>query len=94
MSTRNPIASAVTRHHPFGDVARGVSVFAVQQGVSAVDALEYALCLLSTVSASVKMVADAADHEDDQKINWSTYYLLESVEALLSASISGLREVK
>lgn len=83
---------AVTRHRGFGDVPRGIPVFAVQQGVPAVDALEYALCMLSAASSQVRAGAEAARDVDDETCKWATYYLLESVEALLSASISGMRE--
>lgn len=81
----------VTRTKPFGDVARGVSVFAVQQGVPVIDSLEYAQCLLSAASTQLRAAADAARDVDDENCKWATYYLIESVEALLSASISGLR---
>jgi hypothetical protein len=94
MKAHTSSAQAFTRHCGFGDVAPNVSIFAVQQGVSAVAALEYAQCLLSAASTQVRAAADAARDTDDANINWGTYYLLECVEALLSASINGMQEAK
>lgn len=50
MKAHTSSAQAFTRHRGFGDVAPNVSIFAVQQGVSAVAALEYAQCLLGAAS--------------------------------------------
>lgn len=94
MPTRKPGVTAVTLSRPFGEVVGGRSVFSVQQGVSAVEALEYALCLLGAASAQIRAAADESRDADTENSTWATYYLIESVEALLSASVSGMRETE
>src|SRR5690606_16464156 len=69
MKAHTSSAQAFTRHRGFGDVAPNVSIFAVQQGVSAVAALEYAQCLLGAASTQVRAAADAARDTDDANIN-------------------------
>lgn len=94
MSTRKPSVSAVTNSRSFGAVVDGRSVFSVQRGVSTVEALEYALCLLGAAGAQIKAAADDARDADVENSTWATYFLIESVEALLSASVSGMREME
>lgn len=94
MKAHTPSTLAVTRHHGFGVVAPNVSIFAVQQGVPVLAALEYASCLLDTCLTNAHAVADEARGQADENKAWTTVYLLESVQAIVGSSITGLREVK
>ena len=84
---------SATRSYSFGTVLPGVHMFSVRQGVPVVDSLEYAQCLLSAACAQVKSVADWSRDGDEEDISWAIYYLLEQVQALLGASVIGLRGI-
>lgn len=94
MSARSHSDTAVTRARPFADVASGVKIFSVQQGVPVRVALEYASCLLETCLTQAHVMAEGTTVDDADSKAWASVYLLESIQALLSSSIQGLVEAK
>ncbi|MDG9783113.1 DUF3077 domain-containing protein [Metapseudomonas otitidis] len=84
--------SACTVSRSFAAISPKANVLAVQSGIPVVHALEYASALLDTCLTQAHVVAqEVADGRDEENKAWATVFLLETVQALLGSSISGLR---
>lgn len=84
--------SACTVTRSFAAISPRLNALAVQPGIPVVHALEYASALLDTCLTQAHIVAhEVADGRDEENKAWATVYLLETVQALLGSSISGLR---
>lgn len=83
--------SARTAPYSFAAISPKLNALAVQPGIPVVRALEYASAVLDACMSQAHAVADSANNPEEENKAWATVYLLETVQALLGSSISGLR---
>jgi len=95
MSKSAPQAgSHVTRHVSFSQFNFGAEMFAVQQGVPAVYALQQASALLESCIATADAAAEAASESGDESRSFATIFMLQSVRALVNSVVAGMGDAK